>query len=135
LCVGGDQAPAARAALDRVRLWWFTVPAPGRSDKVLDIRKIDVGRPAIGNTGPIFAAADADRLLRERRLVIDMGHVPTAHWFLSYYRKRRVADLAAAINRLEPVPLPLPVAQAVAGERETLAPAPEPAAGPPAPNA
>lgn len=32
--VEGKQAPAARAALHRAGLWWFTVPEPGRRDDV-----------------------------------------------------------------------------------------------------
>src|SRR5262249_18567268 len=119
LFVRGDHAGAARAALDRAELWWFTVPDPGRCDRVLQVRKMDVGRPAIGNSGPLLSPEDAARLLRERRLVIDIGRVPPAHWFGSYYRDRRVTDVAAAINHLTFERGA--VMQSVAGEREVLA--------------
>src|SRR5207248_3794523 len=118
LFVDGDQAPAARMALPRARLWWFTVPRAGGEDRVLQFRKLDVGRRALGNTGPRFLAADADRLLAERRLVLDLNGVPRLHCFVDYYATPRLVEIAAAMGRLSG--MAPGVAESVAGVREVL---------------
>jgi hypothetical protein len=115
----GDQAPAARAALRRARLWWFTAPEPGKKDRVLQLREFHVRRRVMGNSGPLFNASDAERLIRERRLVLDMGGVPRSHWFMSYYQAERVGEIAAAMNELAPAPRS--EGEEVAGVREELA--------------
>jgi esterase/lipase superfamily enzyme len=126
LFVSGPGARAASAALPRARLWWFTVADRDRKDRALQWRKIHVGEGAIGNAGPQFSAPDTDRLLRERRLVIDMGRVPPSHDYNRYFCAERVAAIVAAIDRIEP--WRAAPAEAVAGFRQTLAATPAPAA-------
>jgi hypothetical protein len=99
LFLRGNQAPAAAAALARADLWWFTLPEPGTRDRVLVLRDLHVGRRPIGNGGPRFAPGDADRLLREGRLILDVGRVPEQHSQVEYYRRERIAALAGALTR------------------------------------
>jgi hypothetical protein len=119
LFLHGARGRAASAALPRARLWWFTVAGAGRKDRALNWRRVHVGTRAIGNCGPRFKPADTERLLRERRLVIDMGRVPPSHAYTRYFSLERVANLAVALDQVAP-PAPEPEAEAVAGFRETV---------------
>jgi hypothetical protein len=125
LFVAGGRAAAASAALDRARLWWFTAPRPGRVDRVLWLRGVHVGEPAVGNTGPRFSASESESLLEGGRLVLDMGRVPANHWFVAYLSAARLRAIAGAIRYLEGRDF---TAVAAAGP---AAAGPEPAPSPP----
>jgi hypothetical protein len=91
----------ARAALDRVDVWWITTPAAGGADGVLELRRGAGRGEAVGNRGLDLLPEDLDALVARRALVVDEGEVPATHLLDDYFSATRVSELAAALRYLE----------------------------------
>jgi hypothetical protein len=92
-----ERAPGARRALDRAEVWWVTVPAPGRADGMLEMRRAAGRGDAIGNTGIQLVRDDFERLRERGALVLEVGNIPTWHRFPRYYNDRRLKAPAASL--------------------------------------
>jgi len=89
-----DRKDNAARALGQAQVWWITVPGEKTADGMLELRRGAGRGDAMGNRGVKLSRNDADRLLRRRGLVIDMGDVPVKHGFGDYCTANRVEALA-----------------------------------------
>jgi hypothetical protein len=98
--------PVFGAGAGSIQLLWITIPERGATrDRVLILRKLTRGKPAVGDRAPRFSAKDLDDLVSNRRLVFDSREIPAGHAILDYYeggRIRRLADAAVALRTGEP---------------------------------
>lgn len=87
-------------ALNRVAVWWITVPRKNSADAALELRRSAGRRDAVGNVGLVLERKQLSSLLSRRALVIDSRSVPIIHDILAYYTPERLQNLAAALQYL-----------------------------------
>jgi hypothetical protein len=90
----------ARTALRRADLWWVTVPAKGKADGVLELRRAAGKGDAVGNCGMKLEREDLDMLLRRRALVVDQKDIPATHSSPKYMTEWRAEAVVRSIAYL-----------------------------------